>query len=120
VSVGAKLQVKAGMSLSLVDAPADVVVDLPDGCSWAADPSAADGVVAFVADREQLGARTGLLRDVASRGGLAWVAYPKAGQLGTDLNRDSVRDVVVEGGLDTVRQVAIDDVWSALRVKAVT
>jgi hypothetical protein len=118
--VGAKLQVKPGMSVSFVDAPAGVVVDLPDGAAFAADPTGSDAVVAFVVDREQLGARAGLLLEVASRGGLAWIAYPKAGQLGTDLTRDSVRDLVVERGLDTVRQIAIDGVWSALRVKAVT
>ena len=37
------------------------------------------------------------------------------GQLGTDLNRDRIRESIV--GLDTVRQVAIDNVWSALRLK---
>jgi hypothetical protein len=43
---------------------------------------------------------------------------PKAGKLGTDLNRDRVRERVAEHGLATVRQVALDDVWSALRLKS--
>ena len=45
------------------------------------------------------------------------IAYPKAGKPGTDLNRDRVRERAAEHALDTVRQVALDDVWSALRLK---
>jgi hypothetical protein len=45
------------------------------------------------------------------------VAYPKAGHLGTDLNRDRLRDVLLALGVQPVRQVAIDGVWSALRVR---
>jgi len=52
----------------------------------------------------------------AGRGAVTWVAYPKAKQLGTDLNRDLIRTVVQANGLDTVRQVALDDIWSALRL----
>ena len=55
----------------------------------------------------------------ATRAGkLTWIAYPKAKQLGTDINRDTVRDIANQNGLDPVRQVAIDDAWSALRFKA--
>jgi hypothetical protein len=53
----------------------------------------------------------------AKRDALAWVAYPKAGQLGTDLNRDSLARLMMERGAHPVRQVAIDDVWSALRFR---
>ena len=42
---------------------------------------------------------------------------PKAGQLGTDLDRDSLRDAVQCCGLDTVRHVALDKTWSAMRLK---
>ena len=49
---------------------------------------------------------------------LTWVAYPKSGQLGTDLNRDTLAASMIEHGVQPVRQVALDDVWSALRVRA--
>jgi hypothetical protein len=45
------------------------------------------------------------------------VAYPKAGQLGTDLNRDSLARALQTEGFEPVAQIAVDDVWSALRVK---
>lgn len=48
---------------------------------------------------------------------LAWVAYPKAGQLGTDLNRDIVWKHMLARGVQAVRQIAIDEVWSALRFR---
>jgi len=53
----------------------------------------------------------------AGRDALAWIAYPKAGQIGTDLNRDSLAAAAREQGVRPVRQVAIDEVWSALRFR---
>jgi len=48
---------------------------------------------------------------------LAWIAYPKAGQLGTDLNRDILWRHLLKRRIRGVRQIAIDDVWSALRFR---
>ena len=45
------------------------------------------------------------------------MAYPKAGQLGTDLNRDRLHVHMRERGLKTVRQVSLDDTWSAMRLR---
>ena len=39
----------------------------------------------------------------------------KAGQLGTDLNRDILAAALAGQGVQPVRQVAIDETWSALR-----
>jgi hypothetical protein len=55
-----------------------------------------------------------LLRD----GGLLWATYPKAGQMDTDLKREVVWECAEAVGMDTVSQIAVDDVWSALRLKA--
>jgi len=41
----------------------------------------------------------------------------KPGQLGTDLNRDSLAALLAEGSVQPVRQIAIDAVWSALRFR---
>jgi len=48
---------------------------------------------------------------------LAWIAYHRAGQLGTDINRDSLAASVAELGIRPVRQVSLDEVWSALRFR---
>jgi hypothetical protein len=44
-----------------------------------------------------------------------WVAYPKANR--TDINRDSAWPILAEYGMRPIGQVAIDDVWSALRFR---
>lgn len=41
----------------------------------------------------------------------------EAKQLGTDLNRDVVWELLGDRGIRPVRQVSIDDVWSALRFR---
>ena len=46
-----------------------------------------------------------------------WIAYPKAGELGTDLNRDILWRHLLKRRIQGVRQIAIDDVWSALRFR---
>jgi len=53
---------------------------------------------------------------VLSRPATVWVAYPKANR--TDLNRDSLWPIVSEFGLRPNGQVAVDDIWSALRFRA--
>ncbi len=45
-----------------------------------------------------------------------WVAYPKANR--TDINRDSVWPIVAEYGMRPIGQVAVSEVWSALRFRA--
>jgi hypothetical protein len=93
-----------------------VAIDLRDGCTTA-DPADADAVLVFVQSREQARERAGPFVEAARRDALAWIAYPKAGQLGTDLNRDSLWELLSELGIRPVRQVSIDDVWSALRFR---
>jgi hypothetical protein len=44
-----------------------------------------------------------------------WVAYPKANR--ADINRDTVWPILGEYGMRPITQVAVDDVWSALRFR---
>lgn len=51
-------------------------------------------------------------------GGVLWISYPKrSSKVVTDITRDSGWKVVHDAGLIGVAQVAIDDVWSALRFR---
>jgi hypothetical protein len=51
-------------------------------------------------------------------GGLLWIAYPKGTSgVKTDVNRDRLWPVIEALGWKPVRQVAIDEVWSALRFR---
>ena len=61
-------------------------------------------------DLDQLGAVIG----AAHANRVAGSATPKAGKLGTDLNRDRLAQALASHAIQPVRQVSIDDTWSAL------
>ena len=44
-----------------------------------------------------------------------WVAYPKANR--ADIDRDTLWPILGEYGMRPITQVAVDDVWSALRFR---
>jgi hypothetical protein len=82
------------------------------------DPSVeADVVVAFLVAAADLEGVAGPALAAARADRLAWIAYPKSRQLGTDLNRDVLTGLVAAHGVQPVRAVAIDGVWSALRFR---
>jgi hypothetical protein len=53
--------------------------------------------------------------DQLTRPNILWVSYPKANR--TDLNRDTLWPILAEYGMRPVGQVAVDEVWSALRFR---
>jgi hypothetical protein len=116
VSVFSKLQLKPGQKVALDGAPPNVDLGLNQAVVQQ-DARSADAVIVFVETAAQLRERASGVVQAAQRDALAWVAYPKAGQRGTDLNRDSLARLMIEQGVQPVRQVAIDDVWSALRFR---
>jgi hypothetical protein len=87
------------------------------GAAGTTDGRQEPALLVFVPDRAALEERWQPIVDAASADRLTWVAYPKGGQLGTDLNRDSLAELLVTSGVQPVRQVSIDDVWSALRCR---
>lgn len=47
-----------------------------------------------------------------------WIAYPKvSSKIVSDLSRDCNWDCICQHGLETVRSIALDNVWCALRFK---
>jgi hypothetical protein len=115
VSIGTKLQLKPEHAVAVVRQPDDV--HLPIGGSTASSPAEADAVILFVRDRADLDAHARPALEAARRDALAWIAYPKAGKLGTDLNRDRLWEALAGEGVRPVRQIAVDDTWSALRFR---
>lgn len=54
--------------------------------------------------------------------GLLWLCYPKKSSKkykGTDCSRDNIVNILAEKDYEGVRQVAIDEDWSALRLRHV-
>src|ERR1700685_346576 len=89
VDLAKKLQVKPGQGVETLNAPATVAGAL-DSLAKVSDGSERPALLVFVTDRASLHESRSFIVDAASADQLTWVSYPKAGQLGTDLNRDSL------------------------------
>jgi hypothetical protein len=116
-SINSKLELKPDTTVALIAAPEHLEAAIV-GTRTQVEVAEAHAFLVFVRDAAALEARTKQLVDAARREALTWVAYPKGGQLSTDLNRDVVRETLEPQGARTVRQVALDDLWSALRLRA--
>jgi DUF3052 family protein len=117
VDLARKLQLKPGQSVAVVAQPDAVALDLGGEFPPADGADEADAVIVFCRDRDDLEHLGDAFAGPAKRDALTWVAYPKAGKLGTDLNRDVLASLVKARGVQPVRQVALDDTWSALRLR---
>ncbi len=112
-----KLQITPGRRVAVLHCPAGVDLGVAAG-DLSDDPGAADAAILFVTTSADLSAPAAdAIVAAAQRDAVTWVAYPKARQLGTDLNRDSLAALLIERGIRPVRQIAIDEVWSALRFR---
>ena len=112
MEVAKKLQVKDGSKVCVVNLPSGVELDVE---TTAADSS--DAVLVFVRSQAELEKHKEPAMEAARADRLSWIAYPKAGKLDTDLNRDLLARQFTGTRIRPVRQVAIDDVWSALRFR---
>ena len=108
-----KLNLKSGMTVRVIGQPADV--ELPGLTLTTADD--ADGIIVFVKELAEVEAVCEPVVEAAKADRIAWMVYPKAGQLGTDLNRDILWRHMQPKGVQGVRQIAIDEVWSAMRFR---
>jgi hypothetical protein len=75
--------------------------------------------LAFVTRQSEVDALAPQIAARAKDDAIVWFAYPKgtSKKYKCDFNRDSGWDVLKAGGFDTVRAVAIDEDWSALRFR---
>jgi hypothetical protein len=113
MSLAKKLNLKDGMKVRVVGKPADVALE-----DLVATTSAkAEAILVFVKTLAEVDAKCAPFIEAAKEDRLAWVAYPKAGQLGTDLNRDVLWKHLLPRGIEGVRLVALDSVWSAMRFR---
>ena len=111
MSIASKLQLKEDESVRFVNAPRGLDLGVK------ATSRGGDAVLVFVRNRAELEEHAKAALDHAAEDRLTWIAYPKAGQLGTDLNRDILWKLLEGRGVRPVRQVALDDTWSALRFR---
>ena len=107
-----KLQIPAGTSIFLVGAPKG----FNPGVSISKEETSG-AVLAFAPDSKALKVNAKPAIDAAKEDRLSWIACPKAGQLGTDLNRDKLVQLMKPFGIESVRLVSVDAVWSAVRFR---
>jgi len=120
-TVGQKLFIRENYTVLLVNAPKgykDSLGTLPAGARVVTKSTKpVDLIQVFAKTKSEL---TDLLRQakpLLKEDGILWATYPKAGQMDTDLKREVIWDCGHEVGMDCVSQIAVDDVWSALRMK---
>ena len=76
-------------------------------------------VLAFVEKKADLDKVSAAVVEKSAADAVLWFAYPKgtSKNFACDFNRDTGWEVLRAAGFDTVRQVAIDEDWSALRFR---
>ena len=126
-----KLLIKEGYRVLVVNAPegyvaalADLLAaGLPAGVTVASDPNGVgtfDLIQTFVSSQAAFEAQLGGLKARLQPKGLLWITYPKgAAKIKSDITRDTIWRYAKTVGLDGVAMVAVDDVWSAMRLKLV-
>ena len=111
-----KLRYKPGLRVSVTGAPAGFETELARAAVTRGRVRL-DLVQAFFTRRSELERALPRLRTSLAPGGIVWWCYPKGKALGTHLDRNIVLAGAGRAGLRGVALVAIDEVWSALRVK---
>ncbi len=116
-TVAEKLLIKPGTRVWISDRERRTLIEpLPDGVGVTGRLADASVAVVVADDAASLRAILAAHADEVREPAVVWVAYPKANR--TDINRDTVWPIVVAHGLRPVGQVAVDEVWSALRFRA--
>ncbi|WP_216830544.1 DUF3052 domain-containing protein [Alkalihalobacterium elongatum] len=80
-------------------------------------------VQVFGTSNELLRELGGKAVEVISEDGLLWLCYPKKSSKtykGSNCSRESVAELLADKDYEPVRQVAVDEDWSALRFRHVT
>jgi hypothetical protein len=123
-AVFAKLNLKDQTEILVVNAPASFEPELKalKGITVLRDPAKAKAIsfaLAFATRQSELDAVSKVFSAKAAGDAVLWFAYPKgtSKRYACEFNRDSGWNVIRVAGFDSVRMVAIDEDWSALRFR---
>src|SRR5262249_36976726 len=118
-----KLQMKSGRTVLFVNKPAGydkLMGKLPKDVMVADGSEKADVIQLFVESRSRLESDLPKVKRRLNAGGMSWMTYPKlTSQKKADINRDTIAEFAAGIGLEGVAICAIDEDWSALRLKVV-
>lgn len=102
--------------ISTNDEEAALLDPLPTGVETVDEPVDGLGaVIMFVEDRRALVAQLDEILPQLGSTPVIWIAYPNGNR--SNINRDSIWELIGEYGWQLVSNVSLDDVWSAVRLK---
>ena len=114
-----KLQIKDNdvvWVISTNDEEAALLDPLPDGAETVDEPvDGMSAVIMFVEDRPSLVSQLDEILPQLGSTPVIWIAFPTGNR--SSINRDSVWELISEYGWQLVRNVSLDDVWTAVRLK---
>ncbi|MEO8152404.1 MAG: hypothetical protein ABI605_04985 [Rhizobacter sp.] len=123
-SIFEKLNLKQQREILVVNAPSSFEVELLalKDITVLRDPKKAKAIcfaLAFAIKQAEVDALSRVFASKAEGDALIWFAYPKgtSKRYTCEFNRDTGWNAMRSAGFDTVRQVAIDEDWSALRFR---
>jgi hypothetical protein len=121
-SIPQKLFMKENYTVLLVNEPEEYntkLGKLPKNVSLVSKPTGqVDFIQVFISSKSELESQLVRLKPFLKPQGLLWVTYPKGtSKKKTDVNRDVIREYAESTGLQAVALVAVDETWSALRLK---
>jgi len=117
-SLAEKLLIKPNTTVWLSDSSRlGLLAPLPEGVYEADGLGQATTALLFADDAGSLRETLIAHKDELARPATFWVAYPKGNR--ADINRDTLWPILTEYGMRPIGQVAVDDVWSALRFRPV-
>ena len=117
----AKLGLKAGALLHVVNAPAGyrkLLAPLPGGARIATRPTSKPDIVHhFATSRAELAAALKSYRRKLDVETPIWVSWPKkSAKLPTDITEDTIRDVALPLGFVDIKVCAVSEIWSGLKL----
>lgn len=120
--VAKKLLIRPGQRVLVMNPPGpagELLAPLPAGAETTTERKGVfDVVVIFARSRRDLKRLLPIAGKAASGDRPLWVCYPKGTSgVRTDLNRDVIRELTDQTDWRTVTQVAVDGIWSALRLR---
>jgi hypothetical protein len=121
-SIVKKLGLKPGVRALVLGAPSGYMNSLgplPDGVAVSERLGSAHEFVQFFATKKsEITKSAKKLLQSAAPGALVWITYPKkTSGVDSDLSREAVWAAMEGTGWRPVSQIAIDEVWSALRFR---
>ena len=119
--LAAKLGLKAGALLCVVNAPAGyrkLLAPLPGGARIATRATSKPDIVNhFATSRAELAAALSSYRRTLDVTTAVWVSWPKkSARLATDITEGTMRDVALPLGYVDIKVCAVSGIWSGLKL----